>query len=641
MIAQSTSSFLLAPQNRHLVSEYSRRPPCNSDLLPMGSISLSRLTEIVYRWPSILAVVVFASTLLVFSLSPNRQVGDSKFSFLVSHSLLEHGSFTLERYKIPNLLPPQDSQNLPLANLYQLEWQDEHLYYFMPVGSCVLSVPFVALGKVFGTSVVNVEQAYRARREIQLQSLLASLLMASLTVVILYTSQLILPLGWSLLVALGSAFGTQVWSTASRAVWAETWGMLLLGIVIFILLAHSVGKRKVNPVLLATLLAWMYFVRPTNSISIAAITIYLLIANTFKLRFWLLYTITGIVWLAGFFAYSYYHFSTLLPRYYLVSRLSYRTFWEAVLGNLVSPSRGLLIFVPVLLFVGFLLIRHWAQITFRPLALLSLVVMGGHMIVISAFWPWHGGGCFGPRYSAGLVPWFAVLSVLGIKGMLKDRAAPKEGSRLRYWDLSLWVGGALLAVSIFINGRGAISPATVWWNDVPINVEIQPSKVWDWTYPQFLAGLINPPQPYDYPLLEHDVDFLKPESQKYVWYGWSPIGGNFHWTEGEEAGLVFALDEVTDLRMEMTLEAFLVPGKVDRQRMNVFVNDQAVASFVLDKPKLNTYSFTVSQAVLDRKNRLVLDLPDAASPEYLGVAHDGRRLGITMRWLGVSRFNRQ
>jgi len=607
----------------------------------MGSISLSRLTEIVYRWPSILAVAVFASTLLVFSVSPNRQVGDSKFTLLVSHSLLEHGSFTLERYKIPNLLPPQDTQSLPQANLYQLEWQDDHLYYFMPVGSCVLSVPFVALGKAFGTSVVNVEQAYRARREIQLQSLLAALLMASLTAVILYTSQLLLPLGWSLLVALGSAFGTQVWSTASRAVWAETWGMLLLGIVIFILLAHSVGKRKLNPVLLATLLAWMYLVRPTNSISIAAITIYILISNVFNLQFWLQYMMTGGFWLAGFLAYSYYHFSTLLPRYYEANRLSSKTFWQAMLGNLVSPSRGLLIFVPVLLFVGYLLIRHWAQIPFRQLALLSLVVIAGHMIVISAFVPWHGGGCFGPRYSAGLVPWFAVLSVLAIKGMLKDRAAPREGSRLRNWHLSRWMGGTLLAVSIFINGRGAISPATLSWNNVPINVDIQPAKVWDWTYPQFLAGLIKPPPPPDYPLLEHDVDFLKPESQKYLWYGWSPIGGDFHWTEGEEAGLIFALDQVTDLRMEMTLGPFLAPGKLDRQRMNVFVNDRAVARFVLDDPKLNTYSFTVSQTVLDRKNRIVLDLPDAASPEYLGVGNDARRLGITMRWLGVSRLNSQ
>lgn len=599
------------------------------------------MRELLYRWPSILAGAVFVSALLIFSLSPNRQVGDSKFTLLVSHSLLEQGSFTLERYKIPNLLPRQDTQSFPQANLYQLEWQGDHLYYFMPVGSCVLSVPFVALGKVFGTSVVNVEQAYRARREIQLQSLLASLLMASLTAVILYTSQLLLPLGWSLLVALGSAFGTQVWSTASRAVWAETWGMLLLGIVIFMLLAHSVDKRKVNPMLLATLLAWMYFVRPTNSISIAAITIYILLANIFNFRFWLQYTITGVVWLAGFLAYSYYHFSTLLPRYYEASRLSSQTFWEAMLGNLVSPSRGLLIFVPVLLFVGFLLIRHWAQIPFRRLALLSLVVIGGHMIVISAFVPWHGGGCFGPRYSAGLVPWFAVLSVLSIKGMLKDRAARKEASKLGNWGLSLWVGGTLLAVSIFINGRGAISPASLSWNNVPINVDIQPTKVWDWTYPQFLAGIIKPPQPRDYPLLEHDVDFLNPESQKYLWYGWSPVGGDFHWTEGEEAGLIFALDEVTDLRMELTLGPFLAPGKLDSQRMNVFVNDRAVASFVLDKPKLNTYSFTVSQTVLDRKNRLVLDLPDAASPEYLGVGNDGRRLGITMRWLGVSGFNHQ
>ncbi len=526
----------------------------------MSHLSLGRLRELFYRWPSILAGAVFVSTFLIFSLSPNRQVIDSKYTLLVSHSLLEHGSFALEGYKIPNLLPKQDSQTLQ-ANLYQLEWKDSHLYYYMPPGSCVLSVPFIALAKVFGTSVANDEQTYRARRDIQMQGFLASLLMASLVAVIFYTSQLLLPVGWSLLIAFGSGLGTQVWSTASRALWAETWGMLLLGIVIFMLLAQAVAKHTLHPVLLATLLSWMYFARPTNSVLIAAITVYLLISHIFSLKSWILYIVTGVVWLSGFLTYSFYHFSWWLPRYYELSRLSFGTFWEAMLGNLISPSRGLLIFVPVLFFVGYLLIQHWPQIAFRKLVVLSLVVIVGHLIVISGFVPWHGGGCFGPRYTAGLVPWFALLSVLAIKGMRKARATPREASNFRSSNLSFWVGGILLAFSILINARGAVSPATLWWTNVPENVDIHPAKVWDWTYPQFLAGLITPPEPEEFPLLEQQVDFLKPESQKYLWYGWSPVQGDFHWTEQEEAGLIFALNEIADFSNGDSTRAFPLTRK--------------------------------------------------------------------------------
>ena len=47
---------------------------------------------------------------------------------------------------------------------------------------------------------------------------------------------------------------------------------VLLGIVVWMLLRQEAKRRQWNPILLATLLAWSYFVRPTNVISIAAIT---------------------------------------------------------------------------------------------------------------------------------------------------------------------------------------------------------------------------------------------------------------------------------------------------------------------------------------------------------------------------------
>src|SRR6266516_88827 len=95
--------------------------------------------------------------------------------------------------------------------------------------------------------------------------------------VFFFTSRLLLPTNWSGILALGGALGTQVWSTASRALWADTWGMLLLGIVVYLLLAHEVGRRRINPIVLATLLSWMYFVRPTYAVPILAITAYLFI----------------------------------------------------------------------------------------------------------------------------------------------------------------------------------------------------------------------------------------------------------------------------------------------------------------------------------------------------------------------------
>src|SRR5262249_3770000 len=138
-----------------------------------------------------------------------------------------------------------------------------------------LSIPYFAAGRLFGMVVTNPDGSYSEAKEIRAEAGLAALLMAILVVVQYWTARLILPTSWSLAVALSMALGTQVWSTASRAMWSDTWGILLLGLALYLLLADEVGKRKLNSVLFATLVSWLYFVRPTNSVHIAAITIYI------------------------------------------------------------------------------------------------------------------------------------------------------------------------------------------------------------------------------------------------------------------------------------------------------------------------------------------------------------------------------
>jgi len=49
--------------------------------------------------------------------------------------------------------------------------------------------------------------------------------MAGLAVIFFYTSRLVLPLTWSIVIALGGALGTQIFSTASRVLWTIRGGV--------------------------------------------------------------------------------------------------------------------------------------------------------------------------------------------------------------------------------------------------------------------------------------------------------------------------------------------------------------------------------------------------------------------------------
>jgi len=428
--------------------------------------------------------LIFILTAAIFLASPLRQIADSKFSMLTSESLIQRRTFTLDHYKIPDLAPVQTYGSASNTTLYQIEYVNGHFYHLYPPGSPLLSAPYVALLNLCGISASHPDGSYNPRGERIIQGSLASLLMGALAAVFFFTARLLLTAGWSAWLAFGGALGTQVWSTASRALWTDTWGILLLGLVLLAILADATGRRTLNPLWLATLLSWMYFTRPTYSIQIVAVAVYIFI---YRRHLFLKFALTGAAWCAAFVAYSEFHYRQPLPTYYyLASQLKLDSFALAFAGNLISPSRGLLVYVPALIFVAYLHLRYARDNPHPRLTVLALAVCAAHLLLIASFSPWWSGHSYGPRYTTGIVPWFVLLGILGVRAMFAWREkCSREGDAQR--RASVYFGVALLALSILINLRGATASATWRWNLYPQNVDHHPERVWDWRRPQFLA----------------------------------------------------------------------------------------------------------------------------------------------------------
>lgn len=564
-----------------------------------------------------LGIVIFAFTLVVFLISRVHQVTDSAYSMMLSQSLLDHRSFALDHYTLPPV--------------YQLETINGHTYYRFPPGTPVLSAPFVWVLNRLGVSAVNSDGTYNPRGEVMIEAGLAALLMAFLAGIFFHTARLLLPPGWSAIVALGGALGTQVYSTASRALWSDTWGITLLGLVVFLLLAHETGRLRLNPLLLASLLSWMYFVRPTFAVPIAAVTFYIYL---YQRPLFVRYAITGAAWLTVFVFYSWFHYGHFLPSYYRADRLLFNVFWTALAGNLVSPARGLLIYVPVLFFVMYLLVRFRKYINHTRLVWLSLSVIVAHLIVISGFPHWWAGHSFGPRFTTGLVPWFVLLAILGVHATLTWRERQREQHRNSFaWRVQLFFGGLLLMISVFINTLGATSHATWLWNVRPRGVDEHPARLWDWRQPQFLAGCLPYPAPrIFYPIGLTRIDFTQADADKYFWYGWNEGAPDSRWAESK-AALVFTWETKRPNVLNLNLTPFLIEGKLTQQRVNVRLNDNALASLTLTSPEAQVQTIRFSPEVLREKNTLSFELPDAESPQRLGTGPDPRPRGIKINWL--------
>jgi hypothetical protein len=577
------------------------------------------------------ALGIFTFTLLVFLFSRVHQVTDSRYSMLVSDSLIKHGSFTLDAYNLPRYAPEWRGYYFSDGPVYQIEVAGGHLYHHLPPGTPVLSAPYVGVLKMFGVSAANSDGTYNEQGEVRIEASLAALLMALLAAIFFVTARLVLPMSWSVVVALGGALGTQVYSTASRALWSETWGILLVGIVIYLLLRHETGKRPLNPILFATLLAGTYFVRPTFAIHIIAISAYLLI---FHRRLFLRYALTGAAWAALFVLYSWSHFNRPLPSYYRANRLLFDQFWIALVGNLISPARGLLVYVPVILFVTYLLVRYRREVRHPRVVWLSLSIIVAQLLAVSGFDHWWGGHSFGPRMMTGVAPWLVLLGILGIDAMLRARESKDEKHRSSSlaWRLQLALGGVLLLLSVIINTLGATSHATWLWNLRPQEIDRHPERLWDWRQPQFLAKYLPYPPPRSFPqIVLGRIETNSPAAENYLWYGWMQDATQQTWMDNS-AAMIFSATADRDYVLRLNLAPFIVPGKLNQQRLNLRLNDQPLITLVLTNPEAETIEVSLPQRLLRDKNVLKLDAPDAQSPQKLGAGDDPRPRGVNVKW---------
>jgi len=432
--------------------------------------------------------LLFAATALIFLLSAVLGLGDSNYSMVLSESIIRNHSTNLNAYQFPTPIREDTRCGAPerpataKEKTYELARVNGNVEYCYPQGTSILSIPFVVLTRRLGINPLTADGHYNLAGEAITQRLLASLLMAGFSLVLFRTALLLLGVWPSLIIAAGTALGTQVWSTASRVMWSHTWMIFLAELLAYSLLRRETGQRKPGPVALATLLSWMYFTRPTGEIPILCVTAYMF---AFYRREFLTYALTGLAWFGGFLVYSWFTFGKLIPDYYLESRFYIRGFSNALPAILISPSRGLFIYVPILIFVFYLLIRYWKTLPYQRLATVALAIVILHIITSGLFLFWWGGYSYGPRYLTDAIPWLALLAILGCAARLRS---PHRFSRAE-----IAAALSLLALSIAINGRGAISPATAEWN-VVVDIDRHPQRAWDWSYPQFMAGLIAPPK---------------------------------------------------------------------------------------------------------------------------------------------------
>jgi hypothetical protein len=113
----------------------------------------------------------------------------------------------------------------------------------------------------------------------------------------------------------------------------------------------------------------------------------------------------------------------------------------------------------------------------RPLHLAYSAIVIMTLIAIGFTQQWWGGYCYGPRLMTDVIPYLAYFTAFNF-----DLSA-----NFSYKKRAVLTGiGILTAISLVIHAQGALRSATWLWNSLPEDIDQNPSRVWDWSDPQFL-----------------------------------------------------------------------------------------------------------------------------------------------------------
>jgi hypothetical protein len=450
-----------------------------------------------FRAPALLFVCVY----LLHALMPVSLQGDSRWTIRTALSMIHSRTADLRdfapaivksRFYLTECVGPGYSRQFPLSSLDQCA--GGRLYAFNPVAVPVLAVPFVMvlepamhlMSPLLGTVVNRFEHPVLraflqgdATGSTAILEIIISSFFTAASVTVLYLAALeLLPAASALILALTFGFGTLLWSLVSRALWQHSPSIFLNSLLILVLIRGDYRRR----ICFATgfILALAFFVRPTNAVTVVVIGAYLLMRLRSKVL-WLF--AGGAIPVLGFVAMNLDMYGSVLAPFFLPVRANstslslHSEIGLALVSNLFSPARGMFVFMPFFLFL--LIPGVWRQPIpgiLRALRPWFCALIGLHMLLVATHTDWWGGYSYGPRYLVDMLPYLMIL-----------------------WSPALaWVGqfrlrqallAVTLAVSLFIQFRGATSIKVHEWNSSPVSVNDDRHRIWDWSDPPFLRGL--------------------------------------------------------------------------------------------------------------------------------------------------------
>ncbi len=375
------------------------------------------------------ALWLFLGAFLVYNLNCRPiSSGDSAPAALLPFSIYLDGTITLDRYA-PWLEQRYGGQ---ASFLYR---KAGHFYSLYPIATPLILTPLYA-----PLSLAPSLRQWPVMRLVLLARVLekiAASLVAACSVAFLFLLlRRLTQERRALLLVFLYAFATNTWSTSSQALWQHGMSQLIIILSLLCLDRFLEDEKRWGSCAGAGLFASMSVaVRPTNVLFFGLSCTDGLLRRRWKL----LASNVGFGAVCGLALaiYNVWLFGHLQGGYAAQSLDG--NFFTGLAGLLVSPSRGLFVYSPVLLFLfpSLYVWLHSGVSRGRVVLLISLWFSVAHLLLYACFPRWWAGDCFGPRYMADVLPCLVILLIPVLP--LLDRSGLTKAIFAVLLIFSVWV----------------------------------------------------------------------------------------------------------------------------------------------------------------------------------------------------------
>lgn len=311
--------------------------------------------------------------------------------------LVAHGHSMIEEQNRPAGAEGKVTYFEPWA-YWTIRTSDHKLASLYPVVTPLLVAP-VYLPAVLWLDRHGWEQPH-VDRVAELMEKIAASLLASIASVIMYLVLRRDSLRWSLPLALAFAFGTNTWMISSQALWQHGTGELLIALALLLVVSQS------SPIRIALLGAVCVLIaanRPPDGLLAGAFVLFTFWSQR-RDALWLL--AGAALPLAALLYYNLDFIGHVAGGYALAKNANndfFKLNLSGVAGLLVSPTRGLLVFCPFLVFVPLGLIQRLRSSGSKGLAVALSVAVAAQFLLYSQA-DWRAGVSWGPRWLTDVLP---------------------------------------------------------------------------------------------------------------------------------------------------------------------------------------------------------------------------------------------